>query len=312
MSRKRRRNRKRKGGPRGPDPAVEINDDEEVEEEEEPFRPKPVPAALVPPEFASEGAFKDAGLECRRCGWRTVKRAFSGTQAMRGHLRRHAYESKSYWRPLKRQAFLVAMIIGLAAITLADVLSTPTWVDVPGDEAMFGVALAAASAVLAVSLILATSAAMETFSRAAVRTARLILAVALIPAIMTAAAPTLIDGDWYWALVPAALSFLTIPASGRIGRSAYLGRRGRWHSSRYYRTMKPRDEESEFEYELWSDRIVRSVRIGKVRPKDLNGAAESVWKRWKRAYERLHRDRSKRRRTPARDSAKTTGQSRHE
>lgn len=210
---------------------------------------------------------------------------------------------------MTRQTLLVTAIIASGALARSGVLPNPPRVETMFHETWFGPAIAASTVILAVSLLLATSEAIYTYSFTAIRAARVFQAAAVLLAILTAATLSLIDPapHWYWAVAPAALLVLTIPASGQIGRAAHLGRRGKRRSSHYYRTMKPRDESSQFEYEVWRDQVVRSIRAGTVRPKDLKGAAKLVWRRWEQATRHLRRPTSKRRQARAKRIEYTNG-----
>ena len=264
----------------------------------EPFRPAHVPANMVPDEFIDDRSFRPAGLACRRCGWTTTKRGFSGIQAQRGHQRKHAEERRAINRPMRRQAGLVALVLAFGMVVMSGLVESPVSVESPYEPGAAGLALAAVSLALAVWLAAAASRAARTFTYGSIRAARILKAASVLPAILSAGAAVTLEPapGWYWSVPPVILLAFTIPFAGSIGVAEHGARRGKRQSDRYFKTLKPTSDVAEFDYEMWTDSVIRAVRSGQVRPSNLRGAASTVFDLWRDRRSRTRQTRQDRQR----------------
>lgn len=73
-----------------------------------------LPEDKVPPDLTEKGLYKPAGYACRDCTFTSKKKAFSGRQSLRAHLKKHKIEKRAWRRPLIRQIGVVLILVGLA------------------------------------------------------------------------------------------------------------------------------------------------------------------------------------------------------
>ena len=82
------------------------------------FTPELLPESGLPAELAERGLYKPAGIGCNHCAFTTKKKAHSGRQALRAHLKKHKNDARAWQRPLVRQGVIAGFIVTLVVLGL--------------------------------------------------------------------------------------------------------------------------------------------------------------------------------------------------
>lgn len=260
-----------------------ISDEPVVERKKEPYRPNPISEKLVPATAIATRKFKSTGAECNACGWRTRKSGFNARQAIRAHSKVHANRRRAYHRPLMRQSLLLMVLAsGLLVAYFARIEQEVGVITIHEDEIAVAVTISAVSVVIGIALWWSLDTAQSTYSRTAIRSARVINLVATVAVVgfgmlWILGSPRPI---WYGLVAPLVLMALTIPSAGEIGLAAHGARNGKWRSSKYSGLVRPKDEDAEFEYAEWRFRLINAFRRRRVDIRQLRGPALLVVQSW--------------------------------
>lgn len=289
--------------------SLEMNHDEPViAQKREPYRPDPVSEELVPAEAVVARRFKSTGAECNLCGWRTRKPGFNGRQAVRAHMKVHANRRRAYSRPVLRQSVaLMIVALGLLAAYFVRVELEMGVVHIPVGAIASAATLSAMSVVIGIALLWALNTAQATYSRTAIRTARMInlattIVVIAIGTFWVVGSPR---PHYYGLIAPVILMAINILVAGEIGVAVHGARSGKWRSSEYSNLVSPKDEDAEYEYAEWRYRLIHAVRDRRINMRQLRGIELRVVRAWLESRRLAEAKRNRRRQRRPRDQRRS-------
>ena len=208
-----------------------------------------LPSSLVPQRFKDDGLYIPGGFSCW-CGWTTEKTALSGRQALRGHLKGHAYERRAWQRPLKHQAALLAVMASIASyieIYGVDVAAVQT-VMVPDTALWVATGVAGLSAAIG---LLAGFGPIDRSTRERLTWVRLGWVAATLGGLWLVAAAALHSSPGLWSYpAAAALGAATLWLAPTQGAMTYAIRRRKIRPTAYVSLHRARDEDAEIELEF--------------------------------------------------------------
>lgn len=212
---------------------------------------EPIPEKFVPDVMKADGRYRQGGYRCTACSFVTVKRGFSGKQALRAHRKVHVNERRAWFRPLVSHGLVSATLVALLLLPLGGIGSPRPVVTLAIDSSMVGWVIAGLALILGILGFLLGEWAEYKLSRGIVR---LIPMITFLGYFLTIVAVSMSWGfltpDLSWPSIAAVIAMLTGQTLGEISAStaALWIKRGRWRSPRYMTLFRPRDEDAEIDY----------------------------------------------------------------